>query len=131
MFTGAETKVMMNATETPTKRSDVEKRSNPMIFATFMTQLICCLVLAIAGYLWTHFNHVWYLGDDLKGPVDILYAFLSAMLLLSYMIPIAIYVSMEIVKVAQGFFINWDVRMYDAETDTPAVARTSTLNEVS
>ena len=37
---------------------------------------------------------------------------------------------MEMVKITQSMvFISKDLRMYHAETDTPAVARTSNLNE--
>jgi phospholipid-transporting ATPase len=36
---------------------------------------------------------------------------------------------MEICKVAQAFFINSDLHLYHEETDTPALARTSNLNE--
>lgn len=46
------------------------------------------------------------------------------------MIPIALYVSIEMVKIVQSLvFIGQDRSMYHAETDTPAVARTSNLNE--
>lgn len=57
---------------------------------------------------------------------------LSAALFLSsgYLIPIALYVSIEMVKIMQSLvFIGQDRSMYYAETDTPAVARTSNLNE--
>lgn len=47
-----------------------------------------------------------------------------------YLIPIALYVSIEMVKIVQSLgFIGLDRSMYHAETDTPAVARTSNLNE--
>jgi hypothetical protein len=47
-----------------------------------------------------------------------------------YLIPIALYVSIEMVKIVQSLvFIGQDRSMYHAETDTPAVARTSNLNE--
>lgn len=36
---------------------------------------------------------------------------------------------MEILRLGHSYFINWDRRMYHAETDTPAEARTTTLNE--
>lgn len=45
------------------------------------------------------------------------------------MIPISLYVSMEIVKLFQTYMINQDLRMYDEESDTPMKARTSNLNE--
>lgn len=47
-----------------------------------------------------------------------------------YLIPIALYVSIEMVKIVQSLcFIGLDRSMYHADTDTPAVARTSNLNE--
>lgn len=36
---------------------------------------------------------------------------------------------MEILRLGHSYFINWDRRMYRAKTDTPAEARTTTLNE--
>lgn len=37
--------------------------------------------------------------------------------------------TMEVVKYQQAQFINWDLDMYYAPTDTPAVCRTSSLVE--
>ena len=56
--------------------------------------------------------------------------FVTAFILYSYLIPISLYVSIEMVKVVQAFvFIGRDRAMYHPESDTPAVARTSNLNE--
>lgn len=47
-----------------------------------------------------------------------------------FIIPISLYVSIEIVKVVQAMvFISRDRQMYCAVSDTPATARTSNLNE--
>jgi P-type E1-E2 ATPase len=45
------------------------------------------------------------------------------------MIPISLYVTMEIQKVFFKLFMDSDVQMYHSETDTPALARTSNLSE--
>lgn len=58
-------------------------------------------------------------------------SFISSFILYGYLIPISLYVSMEMVKVFQStVFIGRDRAMYHAQTDTPAQARTSNLNEV-
>ncbi|GJN03362.1 hypothetical protein PR202_ga20799 [Eleusine coracana subsp. coracana] len=44
-------------------------------------------------------------------------------------LPISLYISIEIVKVLQSTFINQDRDMYCEESDKPARARTSNLNE--
>uniref|UniRef100_A0A803MBN0 Phospholipid-transporting ATPase n=1 Tax=Chenopodium quinoa TaxID=63459 RepID=A0A803MBN0_CHEQI len=50
--------------------------------------------------------------------------------LFSTIIPISLYVSIEGIKFIQSLqFINNDLNMYHAETNTPALARTSNLNE--
>lgn len=37
--------------------------------------------------------------------------------------------SMEMIRFGHSWWINWDQKMYYAPTDTPAKARTTTLNE--
>lgn len=79
----------------------------------------------------------WYLKPDEaeiffdpeRAPMAAIYHFLTAVMLYSYFIPISLYVSIEIVKVLQSIFINSDILMYYEETDKPAHARTSNLNE--
>lgn len=44
------------------------------------------------------------------------------------MIPLSLYVSLEIIKLGQLFLLS-DIEMYDAASDTPMEARTSTINE--
>jgi hypothetical protein len=46
-----------------------------------------------------------------------------------FFIPISLYVSIEIVKAFQAFFISCDAEMYYEETDKHCVPRTSNLNE--
>ena len=37
--------------------------------------------------------------------------------------------SVECIRFAQSLMINWDIEMYDEKSDTPASAKTTTLNE--
>lgn len=79
----------------------------------------------------------WYLKPDdttiyynpKKAIIAAMLQFLIALMLYSYLIPISLYVSIEIVKVLQSIFINKDLHMYYEETNQPAHARTSNLNE--
>jgi magnesium-transporting ATPase (P-type) len=60
----------------------------------------------------------------------LLLQFLRFIILLSNMIPISLYVSLEVVKVFQcALLLNQDRKMYHRDTDTPFVCRTTTLNE--
>lgn len=55
--------------------------------------------------------------------------FLTFLVLIDLLVPISLYVSMEMVKFVQAKLIDYDLGMYDARSDTPAKARTSNLNE--
>uniref|UniRef100_A0AAR2KZJ3 Phospholipid-transporting ATPase n=1 Tax=Pygocentrus nattereri TaxID=42514 RepID=A0AAR2KZJ3_PYGNA len=73
----------------------------------------------------------WYLYDG-KSDTASYRGFLSFwgyIIVLNTMVPISLYVSVEVIRLGQSKFINWDLQMYYAEKDTPAKARTTTLNE--
>ncbi|KEH17355.1 putative phospholipid-translocating ATPase [Medicago truncatula] len=145
VFTGYETKVVQNSTDPPSKRSKVEKKMDKIIYLLF------CMLFFMAAIGSTFFGITtrddlddddgvikrWYLRPnnstiffDPKRPfVAALFHFLTALMLYGFFIPISLYVSIEIVKVLQSIFINQDIHMYYAQTDKPAYARTSNLNE--
>eukprot|EP00854_Cymbomonas_tetramitiformis_P004996 gene4996-6085_t len=140
IYSGHDTKVMMNATDPPSKRSAIEKGIDSIILCMFFLLFLMCIIGAAACAQWTQSRgpDMWYLipeePDTLEfapddAPLLALANIVTAFILYGYLIPISLYVSIEMVKVAQMVFINMDHKMYYAETDTPALARTSNLNE--
>lgn len=61
--------------------------------------------------------------------ITALLVFFSYAIVLNTVVPISLYVSVEVIRFVQSFLINWDEKMYHEETGTPAKARTTTLNE--
>lgn len=57
------------------------------------------------------------------------YNLLTFIILYNNLIPISLQVTLELVRFLQAIFINFDVEMYHEESNTPAMARTSNLNE--
>lgn len=55
--------------------------------------------------------------------------FFSYAIVLNTVVPISLYVSVEVIRFIQSFLINWDEEMYHAPSKTHARARTTTLNE--
>lgn len=55
--------------------------------------------------------------------------FFSYAIVLNTVVPISLYVSVELIRLCHSFWINWDEKMYYAPKDCPAKARTTTLNE--
>ncbi|KAJ3450981.1 putative phospholipid-transporting atpase [Anaeramoeba flamelloides] len=137
VFTGKETKLMMNQTDPPSKRSTIEVQLNPRLLTIFAFLAIIGLVGGIAAGVWqTKWGtKAWYLGKVMDDSIFTNGAFLgftgffSFIIVCNVMIPISLYVSMEVVKLIQSLFINWDEKMYHVETKTPAHARTSNLTE--
>lgn len=63
VFTGADTKIMLNGGETPSKRSKIEKETNFNVIMNFLILLVMCITTAIvSGYFETLDNTSadWY-----------------------------------------------------------------------
>ena len=55
--------------------------------------------------------------------------FLRFMILINQLIPISLYVTLELVKVMQCTLLTWDLHMFHKASGTPFLCRTTTLNE--
>lgn len=68
--------------------------------------------------------------DQQIGALEIsLLTFLSYVIILQTVIPISLYVSVEIIRLIQSKWIDWDNKMYYEPYNIQAQARTTTLNE--
>uniref|UniRef100_UPI00398EABD5 probable phospholipid-transporting ATPase IA isoform X4 n=1 Tax=Pristiophorus japonicus TaxID=55135 RepID=UPI00398EABD5 len=131
VYTGHDTKLMQNTTLAPLKLSNVERITNLQILLLFGVLLFMSLVCAIGSTIWTskHATGVWYLSFSGSGASYFGLNFLTFIILFNNLIPISLLVTLEVVKFIQAFFINWDMDMLYEPTNTPAMARTSNLNE--
>ncbi|KAK6341263.1 hypothetical protein TWF696_008347 [Orbilia brochopaga] len=132
VFTGHETKLMRNATATPIKRTNVERLLNKQILMLVGILLVLSLVSSAGDVikLGTQIDQVPYLS---LANVSLVQQFFKDILtywvLYSNLVPISLFVTVELVKYCQAFLINSDLDIYYADTDTPAVCRTSSLVE--
>ncbi|KAJ4770396.1 Phospholipid-transporting ATPase [Rhynchospora pubera] len=141
IFTGHDSKAMQNSTDPPSKRSKIERRMDKIIYLLLCSLVTISFIGSIFFGIWTKHDDGtlkrWYLRPDdstvyfdpNRAALAAVCHFLTAMMLYSYFIPISLYISIEIVKLLQALFINQDMQMYHKESDTPAQARTSNLNE--
>uniref|UniRef100_A0A4W6CSV6 Phospholipid-transporting ATPase n=1 Tax=Lates calcarifer TaxID=8187 RepID=A0A4W6CSV6_LATCA len=133
IFAGADTKIMRNGGKTRFKRTKIDELMNYMVYTIFVLLILVAAGLAIGHTFWYEEigSKAWYLYDA-KGQDASYRGFLSFwgyIIVLNTMVPISLYVSVEVIRLGQSKFINWDLQMYFAEKDTPAKARTTTLNE--
>uniref|UniRef100_A0A3Q3ICE6 Phospholipid-transporting ATPase n=1 Tax=Monopterus albus TaxID=43700 RepID=A0A3Q3ICE6_MONAL len=133
IFAGADTKIMKNSGKTRFKRTKIDELMNYAVYTIFVLLILVAAGLAIGHTYWYQYIGIkaWYLNDG-KTQTASYRGFLSFwgyIIVLNTMVPISLYVSVEVIRLGQSKFINWDLQMYFSEKDTPAKARTTTLNE--
>jgi phospholipid-translocating ATPase len=120
LYTGTETKIMLNSGPTPNKRSKVDKQVNPQILVNCAILCGLCAVCAINAALYSGtfvFSSPVYIGSGTENPIQMsFFTFFMAMILFQNIIPIALYISMEISKSVQSYLIHIDQDMYDEAT---------------
>lgn len=141
IFTGHDTKVMQNAMNPPSKRTRIERRMDKIIYVLFSALILVSFIGSLFFGIETKKDGGdygrWYLRPDIttiffdprRASVAAFLHFLTGLMLYGYLIPISLYVSIEICKVLQSIFINQDQSMYDEQTKRLARAQTSNLNE--
>ncbi|XP_023940594.2 phospholipid-transporting ATPase IF-like [Bicyclus anynana] len=134
VYTGEETKLALNSKYAGNKFSSSETVVN-----NYLMFFIYLLILEMTGsYVakmilehW-HPQHELYLGPWEKDPFHVKNIFqdlFSFLLLYYYIIPMSLYVTIELYKFIGAFFIGWDQDLRCDETGRPAIANTSDLNE--
>jgi phospholipid-transporting ATPase len=99
------------------------------------TQCIVVTIATIGMSVWISYQRAdqreaWYLpyvADQTRGETAL--GWLTFLILLNNYVPISLYISLELAKTMQGKLIDWDLEMYHPQTDTPALTRTTNLNE--
>ncbi|TGZ80506.1 phospholipid-translocating P-type ATPase [Ascodesmis nigricans] len=128
IFSGEESKIRMNANKNPrTKAPALQSLINRIVIMTVFLVLFLATFNTVAYQIWKKGTEAdsWYLDD---GSVPGFPIFASSFIMFNTLIPLSLYVSLEIVKVFQMYLFG-DVDMYHEETDTPFEAHTSTINE--
>ncbi|KAD7478446.1 hypothetical protein R6Q59_007886 [Mikania micrantha] len=146
VYTGMETKVMLNNSGAQSKRSHLEARMNrEIILLSFFLVALCSIVSICAGvWLRRHrdeldimpfYRRKDYSGDDVDNynyygwGLEIFFTFLMSVIVFQIMIPIALYISMELVRLGQAYFMIRDDHMYDESTDSRFQCRALNVNE--
>jgi magnesium-transporting ATPase (P-type) len=129
IFTGEETKIRMNAIKNPrTKAPKLQRAINTIV--VFMVFVVLALAMfsfmAQRLFMNRYWNKAWYLYNQEAGVAPTIMSFI---IMYNTLIPLSLYVTMEIIKVVQMFFLHWDIDMYHKPSNTPCEARTATILE--
>nr|XP_054412157.1 phospholipid-transporting ATPase VB isoform X3 [Pongo abelii] len=136
IYAGHETKAMLNNSGPRYKRSKIERRMNIDIFFCIGILILMCLIGAVGHSIWsgTFEEHPPFDVPDADGSflpsaLGGFYMFLTMIILLQVLIPISLYVSIELVKLGQVFFLSNDLDLYDEETDLSIQCRALNITE--
>ncbi|XP_028573238.2 phospholipid-transporting ATPase VB isoform X1 [Podarcis muralis] len=136
VYAGPETKAMLNNRGPRYKRSKIEQRLNIDIFFCVGLLFIMCLTGALGHGIWNgHFlEYPLFVIPDINGSylapaLAGFYMFLTMIILLQILIPISLYVSIELVKLGQVFLIHNDIDLYNEELDLPIQCRALNITE--
>uniref|UniRef100_A0A093V9D9 Phospholipid-transporting ATPase n=1 Tax=Talaromyces marneffei PM1 TaxID=1077442 RepID=A0A093V9D9_TALMA len=133
VFTGPETKIMLNSGETPTKRPALARQMNYQVIPNFTILFILCLVTGIVNGVtwasqgsWTFFEYGSYGGTP---PVEGIVAFFAGLILFQNFVPISLYITLEIIRSFQALFIFFDLDMVYQRLNMPCVPRSWNISD--
>ncbi|XP_027355043.1 phospholipid-transporting ATPase 1-like [Abrus precatorius] len=146
VYCGPETKAMLNSSGAPSKRSLLETRMNSEIIILSFFLVALCTVTSVCAAVWLKHHRdelnllPYYRKLDVSEGkeesyeyygwgLEILFTFLMSVIVYQVMIPISLYISMELVRVGQAYFMTRDSRMYDKATNSRFQCRALNINE--
>lgn len=133
-FTGEETKIMLNSGITPSKRAQISKDLNWNVLYNFAILFIMCLTAAfVEGTTWAKGNEsldFFEFGSYGGTPaVNGIITFFAAIILFQNLVPISLYITLEIIRTAQAFFIYSDTYMYYEKIDYPCTPKSWNISD--
>ncbi|XP_070196933.1 phospholipid-transporting ATPase VA-like isoform X2 [Littorina saxatilis] len=141
LYAGHETKAMLNNRGPRYKRSQLERRVNRDVIWCVILLLFLCFFCAIGSGIWLadyndltdNTNLVPFIpfGDlDQYSPLfQGFIVFWTYIIIFQSVIPLPLYVSLELVKLGQVYFITHDVELYDEESDKRMECRALNITE--
>ncbi|KAL4312805.1 hypothetical protein GQ457_01G035920 [Hibiscus cannabinus] len=148
VYAGQETKAMLNSAVSPSKRSKLESYMNRETLWLSIFLLIMCSVVAVGMGLWLHrhkdeletlpYYRKTYIRNGRENgkpyryygiPMETFFSFLSSIIVFQIMIPISLYITMELVRLGQSYFMIEDKHMYCSNSGSRFQCRSLNINE--
>lgn len=128
-FTGPDTKIYLNGGLTPSKQSKISKETNFNVIVNFIFLVIICSLSAIISGVMDGLQDtstkIYEQGVDPTNStvLNALVTFVSCLIAFQNIVPVSLFISIEIVKTIQAFFIAQDVDMYYKPFDAACVPK--------
>ena len=132
IYTGKNTKIMLNSESSSIKMSQIEVKVNKILAFILLVQFLCCLTVGILAGFFRSDNmtaNQYILWTEYSPIADGVLAFFTYFVLINTMIPISLVVSIEVVKFSQSIFIDRDKLMYSDLRKKFVNVKSASLNE--
>ncbi|KAF8077570.1 phospholipid-translocating ATPase [Lyophyllum atratum] len=136
LYTGEDTRIVMNSGGTPSKRSKVERQMNPQVFVNLILLAFMAIACAIVDSVLEHRDYPrsapWLYNDDLKDDnpsINGLVTWAYALITFQNIVPISLYISIEFVRTCQAAFIYFDSEIMYEKTGQATQARSWNLSD--
>lgn len=123
---------MMNSKKPKQKVSNMMRKMNYLLYSVFAFQLLIIVTFASLSVIWQKGNGESFTYLDLSSNVGIstwIVQLLTYWVTFSHMIPISLYVIIEMLKLVQMYLINKDIELYSFETNNYGKCNNSDLIE--
>lgn len=134
LYTGSETKIMLNSGITPSKKSRIAHELNLLVYINFALLFVLCFVSGVInGIFYNETNNlrIYYEFEPYTSEASVsgVVAFFVAIILYQSLVPISLYISVEIIKTVQAFFIWLDIKMYYDKLDFPCTPKSWNISD--
>jgi phospholipid-translocating ATPase len=133
VYTGQNTKLALNSKITKNKMSSSEKFINKylLFFIVLLLSMVTVSYFMKSYYDLVNEEHNVYIGQifDSYAVTAFLQDYFSFLILFNFLIPISLYVTIEMQKFLGSFYLEWDTNLFDEETNQKCIVNTSDLNE--
>ncbi|XP_063003395.1 phospholipid-transporting ATPase IK [Elgaria multicarinata webbii] len=134
IYAGFDSKIMKNCGKIKLKKTKLSNLMDRLVLLITAALFVISFGLAVGCGLWAdtfHQDHsylfVFYTHSS--AATHAFLAFWGFLILLSLVLPMSMLITLEFIYLVNSRFINWDVEMYYAAKDTPAKARSTSLND--
>ncbi|XP_038112384.1 probable phospholipid-transporting ATPase VD isoform X2 [Culex quinquefasciatus] len=142
VYAGHETKAMLNNSGPRYKRSQIEQQMNIDVIWCVIILIILCVIGAIGCTMWLSsfvdkvpddkYNKTFripYLPFEIDPDYEGLLAFWTFVIILQIMIPLSLYVTIELCKIMQVYHIHNSLDLYDPQTNKRTECRAMNITE--
>ncbi|KAA1103653.1 hypothetical protein PGTUg99_004464 [Puccinia graminis f. sp. tritici] len=135
IFTGKDTKIMLNQGDTPSKKPKISRETNYAVIVNFIVLIVLCTINAIGdgilqGTVKTSATF-FEVGASVSSNaiLDALVTFGAALILFQSIVPISLVITLEFVRSIQALTIFRDIEMYYEPLNCPAEPKSWNLSD--